>query len=247
MPPTAREFLMTNTDEPLWRQIAETLRDEINTGAYQSGDKLPSEARLADRFGVNRHTVRRSLADLAEAGLVISRRGAGVFVAAQPADYPLTRHMRFHRNLEATGRVPGRRVLRLERLMANRDEAEALDLSEGDPVFVLEGLTLVDGVTVGHFRSVFPALRLEGFEEACKSGLGVTASLEACGVVNHRRAWTRLTAVNADAILAGHMKLRKGAAVMQSHSLNVSQEGQPVELGLAHFAGDRVTLTVTPD
>jgi DNA-binding transcriptional regulator YhcF (GntR family) len=51
---------------PLWTAIRDTLRQEIATGQYRGGDKLPTEARLADRFGVNRHTIRRALADLAE-------------------------------------------------------------------------------------------------------------------------------------------------------------------------------------
>ena len=64
---------------PLWQAIADTLRAEITLGHYPPGDRLPSEAALATRFGVNRHTVRHALAQLADAGLVHARRGAGVF------------------------------------------------------------------------------------------------------------------------------------------------------------------------
>lgn len=238
---------MTDTSEPLWRQIAETIQNEISTGAYQPGDKLPSESQLAARFGVNRHTVRRGLAELAEQRLLHARRGAGVFVAAQPAEYPLTRRMRFHRNLEATGRVPGRKMLRLERLGADDAQAEALGLTAGDPVFVMEGITTVDGVTVGHHWSSFPADLLPEFEAACAQGLGVTQSLAACGVSDHQRAWTKLSAVAADGLLAGHLGLRRGDPVMRSESVNIGPDGVPVEYGIAHFAGDRVTLTVAPD
>lgn len=237
---------MAGTDRALWQQIEGRLRQEIAEG-HRPGDRLPTEAQLAARFGVNRHTVRRALASLAEEGLLHSRRGAGVFVAARPTEYPLTRRMRFHNALSATGRVPGRRVLSIDRAAASPAEAEALALSPGAPVLRVEGLTLSDGTVIGHFRSAFPGERLAGLEAPLRAGEGVTASLALCGVPDHLRAWTRLTAAAADALLAGHLQIRQGAPVMRAESVNTDPEGVPVEYGIIHFAGERVTLSVIPE
>jgi len=103
---------MTHPPAALWQDIAATLRSEIGGGHYAPGDRLPSEAQLAARFGVNRHTVRHALADLAQAGLVQARRGAGVFVTARPADYALGRRVRFTQNLAAQGRLGSHRFTR---------------------------------------------------------------------------------------------------------------------------------------
>lgn len=237
---------MTNTQVPLWRQIATRIGEDIASG-MQPGDRLPTEAQFAERFGVNRHTVRRALASLAESGLVHARRGAGVFVAARPTEYPLTRRMRFHRALSATGRVPGRRILSALTCPANETEARALAISVQDPVLRVEGLTLSDGVTIGHFRSSFPVRRLPGMQQAISTGLGITDALAACGVTDHLRAWTRLSARAADAILAGHLSLRRGDPVMRTEALNTDAAGNPVEYAEGFFAGERVTLTVVPD
>lgn len=61
--------------EAIWTSIAATLTGEVAEGLYGPGDRLPTESELALRFGVNRHTVRRALAALAEAGLVHARGG----------------------------------------------------------------------------------------------------------------------------------------------------------------------------
>ncbi|MCO8146084.1 phosphonate metabolism transcriptional regulator PhnF [Rhodovulum tesquicola] len=230
-------------DTPLWRQIAETLTAELANAS--PGDRLPSEARLAARFGVNRHTVRRALAALAEAGLVHARRGAGVQVTALPTDYPIGRRTRFHAALEATGRVPGRRVLSVETQPGLAEECAMLALPGGSPLVRAEGLTLSDGQVIGHFRSVFPVL--PGLAAELARGEGVTRALAACGVSDYTRAWTRLTAVPADALLAGHLQLRRGEPVMRAVALNHDPRGQPLEYGITHFAGARVTLTVAPD
>lgn len=231
------------SDVPLWRQIAETLRAELVGAA--PGHKLPSEARLAARFGVNRHTVRRALAALAGDGLVHARRGAGVTLTAPPTDYPIGRRTRFHAAMAVSGRVPGRRVLSVETLPGTDQQTRALGLAPGASVIRVEGLTLADGVVIGHFRSVFP--EIPGLAAELLRGAGVTAALAACGIADYTRAWTRLTAVPADGLLAGHLQLRRGDPVMRSEALNNDPAGQPLEYGLTHFAGTRVTLTIAPE
>lgn len=237
---------MTSTAGTLWKQIANTLRAEIHAG-HKPGDRLPTEAQLATRFGVNRHTVRRALADLVADGVIQTRRGVGARVSATPTEYPLTRRMRFHRAISATGRVPGRRILSAQTQPANPVEAGALNLAVDDPVLRVEGLTLSDGIVIGHFRSSFPTTRLPGMARAIASGLGITDSLAACGVADHLRAWTRLSARAADQIIAGHLSLRPGDPVLRTEGVNADPQGTPVEYAVGHFAGERVTLTVTPD
>ena len=98
----------------LWTAIHDTLADETTKGHYAPGDRLPTEAQLAGRFGVNRHTVRRALAGLAERDIVFSHRRAGVFVRHVPPPYPIGRRVRFHQNLLAANCVPEWRILHLD-------------------------------------------------------------------------------------------------------------------------------------
>ena len=235
---------MTPPRSPIWRSIADSLQSEIAQGLYRPGDKLPTEAELALRFGVNRHTVRHALASLAEAGLVHARRGAGVFVASRPTDYPLGRRVRFTRNIRDSGRTPSRRITRLETRPATATEAEALGLAPGDPVQVIEGLSLADDQPLAVFRSVFPAARLPGLLQEMEGQTSVSAALAACGVADFTRAETRITATLADALLALSLRLAEGAALLRTEAINVDAAGVAIEFGTTWFAGDRVALTV---
>ncbi|MFH8371207.1 FadR/GntR family transcriptional regulator [Streptomyces sp. NPDC018031] len=67
---------------PLVEQATLRLRDQIASGHWPVGTKLPAETALAGELGVGRSTVREALRALAGAGLVQSRQGAGVFVIA---------------------------------------------------------------------------------------------------------------------------------------------------------------------
>jgi GntR family phosphonate transport system transcriptional regulator len=229
---------------PVWQAIAASLRAEISEGRRAPGDKLPTEAQLAARFGVNRHTVRHALAHLVEAGLVRTRRGSGAFVAARPTDYPIGRRVRFHENLLAAGRHPEKQVLSLDRRAAASDEARVLEVAEGAPVCAYHGLSLADGQPIALFESVFPLDRLPGIDAVLGDISSVTRALAEVGVTDYTRASTRLTAVAADATQALHLHLREGDPLLRATGVNVDAARRPVEFGRTFFAGDRVTLTL---
>lgn len=232
---------------PVWKSIATTLQSDIAAGHYRAGEKLPTEAELSARFGVNRHTVRRALSDLAEQGILRSRRGAGVFVETPPTDYPIGRRVRFHKAIQATGRLPAKRILMIEQRACNTTEAAALHLSPGDTVIAYEGLSLSQDTPIAHFTSVFPAHRVPDMAHALRETSSVTAALRLCGIEDYTRAETRLNAERANPTQALHLRLREGDPLLKSVAVNICPAGKPIEYGLTWFAGDRVTLTVTPD
>lgn len=229
---------------PVWLAIANALRGDIAEGRYASGDRLPTEAQLAARFGVNRHTVRHALGHLVAERLVRTRRGAGAFVAGTPTDYPIGKRVRFHENLLAAGRIPEKRALHIECRTATEGEARALDLGPGAPVCAYHGLSLADGQAIAIFESVFPIGRLPGIDTALQETTGVTEALRRAGVEDYTRASTRLTAALADATQALHLQLREGDPLLRTTGVNVDAHGIPVEYGRTWFAGDRVTLTL---
>lgn len=234
----------TSRRTPIWQAIADALRNDMAEGRYAPGDKLPTEAALADRFGVNRHTVRHGISALVDQGLVRTRRGAGAFVAATPTDYPIGKRVRFHENLIAAGRRPAKRVLQIEERAATDGEARALNLTAGDPVCAYHGLSLSDDQPVAVVESIFPTARLPGIAEALTEHTSITQALRSVGIADYTRASTRLTAVRASATQALHLHLTEGDPLLKSTSVNVDEAGNPVEYGRTWFAGDRVTLTL---
>ncbi|MEP5152239.1 phosphonate metabolism transcriptional regulator PhnF [Planktotalea sp.] len=234
----------TTPKTPIWKAIADALRSDLAEGRYTPGDKLPTEAALAERFGVNRHTVRHGISALVEEGLVRTRRGAGAFVAAIPTDYPIGQRVRFHENLIAAGRRPEKQILDVEERAATDGEAKALVINTGDPVCAYHGLSLADGQPIAVFESVFPLSRLAGMASALQDTSSVTEALRALGVNDYTRATTRLTAVRARATHALHLQVSEGDPLLRTSSVNIGEDGQAVEYGRTWFAGDRITLTL---
>ncbi len=228
---------------PIWKAIVTSLSNDIAEGIYQQGDKLPTEAVLAMRFGVNRHTVRQAMKALADEGIVHARRGAGVFVTMKPTDYPIGRRVRFHQNLAAAGRIPTKEVLLLETRTAHLSEAEALCIPTGTSVHVYEGLSSVENTPIALFRSVFPAERFPDMLEHLTNDPSITSALAQSGVADYTRASTRVNAKHATVTQALHLRIAEHAPILRTISVNTDTNGHPIEVGRTWFAADKVTLT----
>jgi len=73
-------MIAVNAEPPLWRLIRDSLEAALAAGEYPAGTPLPSEAKLASRFGCAIGTVRRAVDELVAARALVRRQGRGTFV-----------------------------------------------------------------------------------------------------------------------------------------------------------------------
>jgi DNA-binding GntR family transcriptional regulator len=78
---------------PLYERVRQSIASSLADGTFTPGDKLPSESRLAEEFGVNRLTVRRAIEELARAGALESRQGSGTYVSPSIIRLPLSQRL----------------------------------------------------------------------------------------------------------------------------------------------------------
>ena len=116
----------------LWRQIAETLEKDIKEQVFEPGQKLPTEAELAERFAVNRHTVRRGIAFLEQEGVIRVEQGRGTFVQERMVDYRLGKRTRFTENIQAQSRIPSGELVRAMVLPADVNVASGTQFTRFD-------------------------------------------------------------------------------------------------------------------
>ncbi|GAB4376269.1 MAG: phosphonate metabolism transcriptional regulator PhnF [Elainellaceae cyanobacterium] len=237
---------MVQATSPLYVQIADELRRNIEESVYQIGDQLPTEAELSTRFGVNRHTLRRAIEVLRVEGLVRVDRGRGMFVAAAPIPYTLDKRVRYNEALKAHGLQPSHRTLRIAEIPADAPIAKPLELEIGDPVILFERLSLADQQPISIGSSYFPSLRFPGLLERCQECHSISKLFQAYGC-DHIRRSTRISARSIQPRDARLLELPLNAPILLTESINVDQQGQVIEYGVTRFRGDRMELVIKND
>lgn len=228
----------------VWRQVAEILEGRIADGEWPAGSRLPTEAELALRFAVNRHTVRQALRDLAERGLVRAQQGSGTYVERAPLTYPIGPRTRFSDIVVAQAREPSGDVLTVSREIASGAIAASLGLAAGEEIIRLETVRRADGVPISWALSAVPAARFPDVETIYRATASFTAAFRAGGVADYLRAETRIGARIADDVDATRLEIAVGRPVIEIECVNADLDGRPIQWARARFAGDRVRVCV---
>lgn len=230
----------------LWKQIGETLAEEIGNGEFAVGERLPASADLAGRFGVNQHTVLRAISHLQTEGLVRIERGRGTFVA-ETIPYRMGLRSRFEENLRELNRSPSRELLSIAEIPASAAIASALALRTGEPVTLVTILAIADGIPISLNRNYFPNARLptigEAFRRAAEepgAGLATKTVLASLGVSDFKRKTIRIRGRRATQEEARHLRMPPQNDVFEVDVQNVDAEGRLVVFGQTSFCLTRV-------
>lgn len=232
---------------PIYQQIADELRQNIQDAVFQVGDRLPTETELSQQFGVNRHTLRRAIDVLRHEGTVRVEQGRGTFVMAAPITVAIGKRVRFNESLKAQSVEPQWQILQVTQIPADIRIAQSLEITSAATVVLYERVSLADQAPLSLARSYFPAALFPGLLAHCQAYHSVSALFQTEYDCDHIRRSTRLSARLPTAQDARILRMPATQPVLLSESINVDQYGRVIEYGVTQFRGDRMELFIKND
>jgi GntR family transcriptional regulator len=231
---------------PLHLQLRRRLREAIVAGELATGDSLPGELALAERFRLSRATVRQALAGLESDHLIERRKGSGTFVREQPAPAWL---------LQSTGGFfddPDRRVGPNVRSVVLRAQLERvpewalqlLGLPPGSEGVALERLRWVAGrLATYSLTYCLPAFANEVLAPGLESE-SLYERLVRLGLVTLHGGRRELSAVAADDRLASFLRVEVGAPLQLVDSVSWGADRRPFSCHRAWVRTDHLRIEV---
>lgn len=240
-------YLLSRRDggAPIYRQIRDVLANELQE-LYKSGDLLPPENDLAQRFGVNRHTLRRAIDELVADGLVERHHGKGVFVLEPAINYSIGSSTRFTETLQSKGKTTASRVLRKQVVPARGGVASRLKINDGDKVIFIETLREVEKkpfCIISHFLpgQTFSAVLDRYDNGSLHEFISLHYSIEL------KRTESLISAVLPEAEDASLLNMPRQSPILRVKSINLdSKSNKPVEYAVTRFRGDATQLSINP-
>ncbi|MEB0173005.1 MULTISPECIES: phosphonate metabolism transcriptional regulator PhnF [unclassified Undibacterium] len=229
----------------IWRQIEEVLSADILAGHLSH--RLPNETALAERFNVNRHTVRQAMKALVERGMVDVQHGRGTFVRDDIIDYQVGRRTRLAHSVANARRIGVSKVLHWSAMSASAEVRQLLDLSSKASVLGIETLDVVDDKVIGVCTQYFPLPRFAGLGELyAKNGITHLA-LEQFGILQFQRRMSRVTARMPSKEIARQLSQPSTLPVLYVEAVYVDEAGSPIEYGISRFCSTAVQVVIEPD
>jgi DNA-binding GntR family transcriptional regulator len=225
---------------PVHQRLSADLRTLIERA---NGERLPTEAELADRYGVSRQTVRRAFQDLVAEGLVRRVRGSGTY-PVQPAERD--RYVRPVGTIEdlMQWRDSEMELVQPIALESAPDIATLLEL----PSTVVATLTLrrtFDGKPFALSRiSLPPEVAAKLVDEGALPGVGtgtIIGSVERLLPDAVTEVHQEITAVTTPKDIAGQLDVEPDTPALRVQRLYFDADERPVELAITHYNPDRYT------
>ncbi len=230
---------------PLHFQLRTLLRDLIRQNGLAAHAPMPTEAELAESYGVSRTTVRQAVLALVQEGLLYRKRGNGTFVAPRKVEENLNRLRSLAEELDEQGITAGAHTLSTGCELPPEPVAAELCTAAGEQVFRCERLRLADGEPIAVEQGYWagPAvLRLaaENPDEAFFYHL-----VEDVYGIPLGEAELTIEAAQADERLAALLGVRPRSSLLLVRRLTRTAAGQPIELCTTYYRGDRYKYRLT--
>jgi len=230
---------------PIYRQIRDALINEVQE-FYNPGESLPSENELAQRFGVNRHTLRRAIDELVTDGFVERHHGKGVFVLEPAINYLIDSTTRFTEKLHSQGKRTTSRVLRKQCVPAKGSVASRLEIQEGESVIFIETLRQVNEKPFCIISHFLPVQTCEAVFENYNEGSLHNFLKKNCDI-ELKRCESLISSVLPAAEDASLLNMPRHAPILRVKSINLDiKSSKPIEYAVTRFRGDATQLSFQP-
>jgi GntR family transcriptional regulator len=230
---------------PLYYQLKERIKKEIQNGHLNHGDSIPSEREFVEVCEISRPTVRQALTELVSEGILLREKGRGTFVAKPKIDQRFLESLiSFSKEMELKGVKHHTRVLKQEMITPDTTLTDIFG-PDCHKLLCLERVRYVDGQPVVIVTSYIPAdiapgLEFENFEE---SSLYDLVENKYGGQISHAKRILESTNVSEED--QDLLEVEPDAAIHLIRTTAYLAHDIPFEYSVARYRGDKNSFTVT--
>ncbi|WP_125705622.1 GntR family transcriptional regulator [Lacticaseibacillus daqingensis] len=225
-------------ESPVYIQIHNQIRQDIEAGKWQIGDRIPSERDLAVTFNVSRMTLRQAIQTLVDEGILERRIGAGTYVANRKVQEKVSGVTSFTDIMIAQGKKPSSKTISYHVAKPSLSESEKLQLPDGAQVLRMERIRYADAVPISFEVATVPYDLVRDFSksEVTKS---FYHTLEKKGGYHMGGATQTVSAQLASERIADYLEIKRGEAILRLRQISLLQDGRPFEYVRTQYVGER--------
>ena len=222
---------------PVYIQIHNQIKKDIEAGVWAVGDRIPSERELAWEFNVSRMTLRQAVQTLVEEGILERQVGAGTFVARKKVQEKMTGVTSFTELMEEQGKKPSSRTVSYLVTTPSLSEMERLKLKDDEKVLRMERIRYADEVPICFEVATLPYSLVKDYERN-QITTSLYRTLEESGrKIGH--AQQSVSAQVASERIAEYLNIKRGSAILRLRQITELGDGTPFEYVRTQYAGDK--------
>ena len=230
---------------PLYRQLADELTADILSGRYPVRSILPGENEIAAMRGLSRHTAREAMKLLEQNGLIVRRQRVGSMVVTNNLPVHYNQQIQSINDLLQYGNASRLQIVRSQDFIANLEIANLLNIDPGKACLKVDGVRYQpnDNRPFAYTEFYFNIPSKAKREQLLDLNQAIRYLTAKLNTPNLRIIRQTLTAKNTDKTLAAILKVKRGAATLQSLRTYVDMRDHFIAVAYTWHAGDRFSYS----
>jgi GntR family transcriptional regulator len=228
-----------NSPIPIYYQLAETIREQIDSGELQPGEQLPSERELSEQHAISRMTARQALSYLVRQGRLVAKPGIGTFVAEPKLTHDTLHLLGFTEEMLRQGQAAVSQVLEQGVVSPPAAVAARLEMRSGEAAVKIVRLRFSQDVPLLLETVFIPLALAPGLEVADLAQTSLYTLLEQRYGLHLDHARQTLEAVTATDEEVALFEIPPGTSMLLLEGVTYTFEEQPVEFFKAVYRGDK--------
>lgn len=236
-----RSVLDQHTSDPLYAQITQKLKNDISSGVFPAGSRIPSETVLCSTYHVSRVTVRRALSDLASEGFLEKKQGKGTFVTSKRMNHGIKAVSSFHDTCRLNGMNPASEVICKKERPADENDIMRLKLQQGSHVIETIRVNSADGqpvvLEINHFSMAYSYL-LEADLNGSLYGILQEYGISPAGGLHD------ISLCMADETVSELLSIKKGTPLILLEEVIFDKLGRPLHTSKQYIRGEKLVVRI---
>ncbi|WP_018250192.1 GntR family transcriptional regulator [Orenia marismortui] len=238
--------IIKKDSRPLYMLVKEKIDEKIEQGDYKPGDRLPSESKLSENFGVSRATLREALRVLEKEGKVNRQQGIGTFITEKAALFKsgIEELNSITKTIESMGLKAGTIELELELKKEASNLAKEFDLSPEEKLTILHRTRTANGEAVAYCKDYLPSKLLPKDFNKDRITTSLFEFLQNEVNIYITYAVADIIPVIADDFLAEKLELKVGDPILLLKQMHYDDRDNPVLYSKNYFRSDKFEFHV---
>ncbi|WP_312694679.1 GntR family transcriptional regulator [Caproiciproducens sp.] len=225
---------------PLYVQLRDSIKGAILSGILQSGDKLPTEQEICDKFSLSRTVTRQALGELAADGYLSRNKSKGTYIKGKELHTGFFREiLSFNEEAQRSGYIPKTKVLEKKVIASNFNVAKKLNINEGDSCLTITRLRYRNNIPVVYVVNFMPFPKYEKLLNYDLEDNSLYKVLNSDFNIHVLKVNRTFEAKVIDNKYADILQVRKNSAVQFVESLDYDQYNEIVEYSYSLYVGER--------
>lgn len=232
-----------HSSTPLYSQVENIIKENINNKIWEEGKKIPSEKELTEILDISRGTLKRAISNLENDGYLVQKQGLGTFVVKDELEFPLAEGLySFSEYLKKKKIFFENIIISNEVKQATPEIAKILNIQDGENYFFLQRVRKVDGEAIMFIQNNINLKLVPEIPKADFTNNSLFNIIESLSASQISHSETYFSAVSSDKEKSNYLNIKRNSPLLYQEQIVHLKTSEVIEFARVWLISNRFSL-----